>query len=61
MQRICDSGSPIQYSEEPKIDSAKEEIAVSIDDIRSDYRDDLYERLAKIEEAISQIKAKTGI
>ena len=44
-----------------KIDSAKEEIAVSIDDIRSDYRDDLTERLAKIEEDISQIKAKTGI
>jgi len=44
-----------------KIDSAKEGIAVSIDNIRSDYRDDLYERLAKIEEDVSQIKAKTGI
>ena len=44
-----------------KIDSAKEEIAASIDDMRSYYRDDIKERLAKIEEDVSQIKAKTGI
>jgi acylphosphatase len=44
-----------------KIDSAKIEIAGSIDDVHSDLRDDLKERLVKIEEDISQIKAKTGI
>jgi acylphosphatase len=44
-----------------KIDSAKIEIAGSIDDVHSDLRDDLKKRLVKIEEDISQIKAKTGI
>ena len=44
-----------------RIDSAKDEIAASIDDIHSDLRDDLKERLVKIEADISQIKAKTGI
>ena len=44
-----------------RIDSAKDEIAASIDDIHSDLRDDLKERLVKIEADVSQIKAKTGI
>jgi len=44
-----------------RVDDAKDEIAGSIDDIHSDLRDDLKERLVKIEEDISQIKAKTGI
>lgn len=43
------------------IGDAKDEIAGSIDDIHSDLRDDLKERLVKIEEDVSQIKAKTGI
>jgi Acylphosphatases len=43
------------------IGDAKDEIARSIDDIHSDLRDDLKERLVKIEEDVSQIKAKTGI
>jgi gas vesicle protein len=44
-----------------RVDDAKDEIAGSIDDIHSDLRDDLKERLVKIEEDVSQIKAKTGI
>ena len=45
-----------------RVDDAKDEIAGSIDDIHSDHlRDDLKERLVKIEEDVSQIKAKTGI
>ena len=44
-----------------RIDSAKDEIAASIEDIHSDLRDDLKERLVKIEADVSQIKAKTGI
>jgi acylphosphatase len=44
-----------------RIDRAKDEIAASIDDIHSDLRDDLKERLVKIEADVSQIKAKTGI
>ena len=44
-----------------RIENAKDEIAASIDDVHSDLRDDLKERLVKIEEDISQIKAKTGI
>ena len=44
-----------------RIDGAKDEIASSIDDIHSDLRDDLKERLVKIEGDVSQIKAKTGI
>ncbi|HEX7444985.1 MAG TPA: acylphosphatase [Methanothrix sp.] len=44
-----------------RIDSAKDEIAASIDEIHSDLRDDLKERLVKIEADVSQIKAKTGI
>lgn len=43
------------------IEDAKDEIAGSIDDIHSDLRDELRERLVKIEDDISQIKAKTGI
>ena len=44
-----------------RIDNARDEIAASIDDIHNDFRDDLKERLIKIEADVSQIKAKTGI
>lgn len=44
-----------------RIDNARGEIAASIDDIHTDLRDDLKERLIKIEADVSQIKAKTGI
>jgi acylphosphatase len=44
-----------------RIDNARDEIAASIDDIHNDLRDDLKERLIKIEADVSQIKAKTGI
>jgi acylphosphatase len=40
---------------------AKDEISASIDNVHSDLRDELRERLVKIEDDISQIKAKTGI
>jgi acylphosphatase len=40
---------------------AKDEISASIDNVHSDLRDEFRERLVKIEDDISQIKAKTGI
>jgi len=44
-----------------RIDSAREEIAGKIDDLHSDLKDDCKERLVKIEDDVSQIKAKIGI
>lgn len=44
-----------------RIDSAREEIAGKIDDLHSDLKDDCKERLVKIEDDVSQIKARIGI
>jgi acylphosphatase/gas vesicle protein len=44
-----------------KIDGAKEEIAGEIRDLRSELRDDLKERLVRMEEDVSQIKARIGL
>ena len=44
-----------------RIDSSREEISHGIYNIRTDLRDDLKDRLIKIEADVSQLKAKTGI
>lgn len=44
-----------------RIDSSREEISHGIYNIRTDLRDDLKDRLIKIESDVSQLKAKTGI
>ncbi len=44
-----------------KIDSAKEEIADEIRGLRCELRDDLKERLIRMEADVSQIKAKIGL
>ena len=44
-----------------RIDSAREEIAGKIDDLHSDLKDDCKERLVKIEDDVSQIKARISI
>lgn len=44
-----------------KIDSAKEEIAGEIRGLRSELRDDLKERLVRMEVDVSQIKARVGL
>ena len=44
-----------------KIDDAKDEIANKVKELRCDLRDDLKERLIRMEADISQIKAKNGL
>ena len=44
-----------------KIDDAKDEIANEVKELRSDLRDDMKERLIRMEADISQIKAKNGL
>jgi len=44
-----------------KIDDAREEIVVEVRELRIDLRDDLKERLVKMEADVSQIKAKIGL
>jgi hypothetical protein len=44
-----------------KIDDAKDEIANEVKELRCDLRDDLKERLIRMEADISQIKAKNRL
>jgi chromosome segregation ATPase len=44
-----------------KIDDAREEIADSVKELHSDLKDDLRERLVRMEADVSQIKARIGL
>jgi acylphosphatase/predicted nucleic acid-binding Zn-ribbon protein len=63
-ESIQDVGQEITSSGEiiaEKIDDAREEIAGEVKELHSDLRDDLKERLVRIEADVSLIKAKIGL
>jgi gas vesicle protein len=63
-ESIQDAGQEITSSCEiiaEKMDDAREEIADSVKELHSDLKDDLKERLVRMEADVSQIKARIGL
>jgi acylphosphatase len=60
VQNVCQAVNNIGEILAEKIDDARDEVISEVKELRSDLRDDLKERLIRMEADISQIKAKSG-
>jgi acylphosphatase/archaellum component FlaC len=60
-QNVCQAVNNIGEILAEKIDDARDEAIGEVKELRSDLRDDLKERLIRMEADISQIKAKSGL
>jgi len=61
VQNVCQEVNNMGEILAEKIDDARDEAIGEIKELRSDLRDDLKERLIRMEADISQIKAKSGL
>ena len=61
VQNVCQAVNNMGEILAEKIDDARDEAIGEIKELRSDLRDDLKERLIRMEADISQIKAKSGL
>jgi acylphosphatase/uncharacterized coiled-coil DUF342 family protein len=61
VQNVCQAVNNIGNILAENIDDARDEVISEVKELRSDLRDDLKERLIRMEADISQIKAKSGL
>jgi acylphosphatase/archaellum component FlaC len=61
VQNVCQAVNNIGEILAEKIDDAKDEVISEVKELRCDLRDDLKERLIRMEADVSQIKAKCGL
>jgi archaellum component FlaC len=61
VQNVCQAVNNIGNILSEKIDDARDEVIGEVKELRSDLRDDLKERLIRMDADISQIKAKCGL
>jgi len=61
VQNVCQAVNNMGEILAEKIDDARDEAIGEVKELRSDLRDDLKERLIRMEADISQIKAKSGL
>ena len=61
VQNVCQAVNNIGEILAEKIDDARDEVISEVKELRSDLRDDLKERLIRMDADISQIKAKCGL
>jgi len=61
VQNVCQAVNNIGEILAEKIDDARDEVISEVKELRSDLRDDLKERLIRMQADISQIKAKSSL
>ena len=61
VQNVCQAVNNIGEILAEKIDDARDEVTIEVKELRCDLRDDLKERLIRMEADISQVKAKCGL
>ena len=61
VQNVCQAVNNVGDILSEKIDDARDEVISEVKELRSDLRDDLKERLIRMDADISQIKAKCGL
>ena len=61
VQNVCQAVNNVGEILAEKIDDARDEVVCEVKELRSDRRDDLKERLIRMEADISQVKAKCGL
>jgi acylphosphatase/archaellum component FlaC len=61
VQNVCQAVNNIGEILAEKIDDARDEVISEVKELRCDLRDDLKERLIRMEADVSQIKAKCGL